>query len=68
MALDEIGAIKPSDVGALDEPFAHLKLVQAAAKIREYQSIIEEEKNQWHKQAGFSKGGNDVCSIITPYV
>ncbi|KAJ8034530.1 hypothetical protein HOLleu_21410 [Holothuria leucospilota] len=42
LVLDEIGTINPSEVEALKQPFSQLKLVQAEAKIHEYQSLIEE--------------------------
>ncbi|KAJ8034449.1 Intersectin-2 [Holothuria leucospilota] len=50
LALDEISTINPSEVEALKQPFSELKLVQAEAKIQEYQVVIEEEKNQLQRQ------------------
>ncbi|KAJ8032710.1 Protein NLRC5 [Holothuria leucospilota] len=46
LALDEKGVIKPSAVVALEQPFTELNLVQALAKVHEYQSTVDEEINQ----------------------
>ncbi|KAJ8034150.1 Protein NLRC5 [Holothuria leucospilota] len=46
LLLDEMGIIKPSAVGCLEEPFNKFRLVQALAKIDEYKEIVKEENNQ----------------------
>ncbi|KAJ8034550.1 NACHT, LRR and PYD domains-containing protein 10 [Holothuria leucospilota] len=50
LALDEMGIIMPSEVGALEKPLHEFKLVQAVARIKEYQSIFEERMAQLHKK------------------
>ncbi|KAJ8034536.1 hypothetical protein HOLleu_21417 [Holothuria leucospilota] len=47
LVLDEEGIISSSDVGALEEPLAKFKLLQALAKIHEYQSAIEDEDDKF---------------------
>ncbi|KAJ8034535.1 NACHT, LRR and PYD domains-containing protein 10 [Holothuria leucospilota] len=49
IALDEMGVIKPSDVGALEQPLIRLELLQAVATLKEYQSILEEGNSQLQK-------------------
>lgn len=43
LALDELGVIKPSEVGRLQQPLSELNLVQAVALINDYQSATEDE-------------------------
>ncbi|KAJ8034548.1 SH3 domain-containing kinase-binding protein 1 [Holothuria leucospilota] len=62
LALDEIGIINPSKVEALEQPFSELKLVQAKAKIQEYQSVIE-EGNQLQQQTTLTEKGKKELFI-----
>ncbi|KAJ8019369.1 Protein NLRC5 [Holothuria leucospilota] len=54
LALDEMGIIKSSEVGCLEEPFNKFNLVQAVAKIHEYKEILEEENRQLLQTAPYS--------------
>ncbi|KAJ8039036.1 hypothetical protein HOLleu_16622 [Holothuria leucospilota] len=46
LVLDEMGILKPSEVGCLETPFKNSKLVQALAKIDEYKEIVKEGSSQ----------------------
>ncbi|KAJ8018526.1 NACHT, LRR and PYD domains-containing protein 10 [Holothuria leucospilota] len=63
LALDETGIINPSEVEALEQPFSQLKLVQAEAKIQEYQLVIEEERNQLQRQTELTEAGKKELFI-----
>ncbi|KAJ8019334.1 Protein NLRC5 [Holothuria leucospilota] len=54
LALDEMGIIKSSEVGCLEEPFNKFNLVQALAKVHEYKEILEEESRQSLQTAPYS--------------
>ncbi|KAJ8034173.1 Netrin receptor UNC5D [Holothuria leucospilota] len=55
LALDEMGIITRSRVLALEQPFTNLRLVQAVAKIQEYQSMIEDDRDMFQHTTGLTK-------------
>lgn len=59
LALDETGIINPSEVENLEQPLSELKLVQAEAKLHEYQSFIE-EGTQFKQQTTLTEKGMPV--------
>ncbi|PIK39823.1 putative NACHT, LRR and PYD domains-containing protein 10-like [Apostichopus japonicus] len=44
LTIDEMGIINPSDVSKLETPLEEYRLVQAVAKIHEYQSLVLSDK------------------------
>lgn len=61
LTLDEMGIITPSEVEALEKPLHELKLVQAVARVKEYQSIFEERMAQTHiKKTELTEEGMSV--------
>ncbi|KAJ8034674.1 Tight junction protein ZO-1 [Holothuria leucospilota] len=57
LSLDEMGVIKISEVGALVEPLRKKQLVQAVAKIHEYQLIVEEAERLLQKREDLTEEG-----------
>ncbi|KAJ8018884.1 Protein NLRC5 [Holothuria leucospilota] len=55
LALDKMGIINQSRVLTLEQPFTNLKLVQAVAKIQEYQSLIEDDRALFQHTTGHTK-------------
>ncbi|KAJ8044257.1 hypothetical protein HOLleu_11667 [Holothuria leucospilota] len=68
LTLDEINVIKPSAVTALEQPFTELKLVQALAKVYEYQSTVEDAINQLQTSCEETEEGKPTCVIISDLV
>ncbi|KAJ8021110.1 Intersectin-2 [Holothuria leucospilota] len=62
LALDEIGIINPSEVKDLEQPLSELELVQAEAKLHEYQSFIE-EGTQLKRQTTLTEKGKKELFI-----
>lgn len=58
LALEEMNVINPSDVGKLQKPLEDYRLLQAVAKIREYQSFVSEIKTE--TTADLSADGNKL--------
>ncbi|KAJ8034148.1 NLR family CARD domain-containing protein 4 [Holothuria leucospilota] len=55
LALDKMGIINQSRVLTLEQPFTNLRLVQAVAKIQEYQSLIEDDRDLFQHTTGLTK-------------
>ena len=55
LTLEEMGLINPIDVSALETPLRQHQLVQAVAKMKEYQSLLEESR-QMKKSVSLLEG------------
>lgn len=63
--LNEKGVITPLGVGALEKPFKQLEMVQAVAKIHEYQSLTSDEGERLLKSSAvMSYEGSTLISKI----
>ncbi|KAJ8034836.1 hypothetical protein HOLleu_21843 [Holothuria leucospilota] len=63
LSLDEMGVIKISEVGALEKPLREKQLVQAVAKIHEYQLIVEEAESLLQKREDLTEQGKKALFI-----
>lgn len=69
LVLDEIGVISQYAVEALEQPFTELRLVQAVAKIHEYQSILKEKGSQMQQETNDGKWIYNFrsCTYLSAY-